>query len=162
MTLSPFDTIAGSSLGQEPRQSIIELLTFALNFELNRTTIDTDSIIKIFNELKDLAELVDDRDAHEQEYLDCASDLVAELLDEDLPGYCSFEWVDNEYRITPNVEAAIAELPKGDELPDMQQLNRDYCQSDYFVVINERGNTTLYKWSDSRKRKGWSEVWGIV
>ena len=145
-----FDHIAGSSFGtwsdRETAHAMIEFLNGSINTHP-----------RYYELMSELAQCPDD------ELCDFLSDLDTEISEVfwDTDDYLYAAFRDNEYTILPAIESAIEDHQNdnqiGEELPEVDSTH--HC-GETFVVVNERGNTSLYRFVDTVT--GWQELWAVV
>ena len=162
--IQPFEIIADSR--NDVRDVAVDILDAITNIELNRKELNAMSLKAIMEEYRDLA-VATDKDVYYaegailNEYLNSAINTFNVLLANELPEFCQLVWHDRdrEVKVMPDVEDAATSCPCGDELPDTLQKDRDGCLSTLFLVIDERGNSTLYRYN--ALTQSWDEVWGV-
>ena len=156
--LKPFQHISGSNCGTwsdfDSAWTALEFLG-AVNesYELHLNLTDN------------WRELASDLGHNDDLGLECYADLINDKLTDYLPPYCYAVWDDSELTLQPSVESAadceetFAEIPYNEEKD--RDLNPDNLE--FIVVVNDHGNTSLYRWqrSDSIK-SSWVEVWAVV
>ena len=152
-TIEAFTHIAGCSLGtHSARVTAVELIK-----ALQTVTQHDCAGFWI-----DLAKCSDDEEA---DICDIQSD-VADAFNEQAPmaESCSLSLEDSEWRVTPHIDD---DMPKFEETPeDDEGFDSNPDNDDHILVVNERGNTTLFAWCDYaikyNQTNGWVEVWSIV
>ena len=152
--IKPFDVIAGSSVGGwSDRAMCFAMINYldAVNtaaFDQTGRACDDDKVIELFSELA-----IDTDDNIDVEYYERET---ADLLDHLLPDYCYIAFHDNELTVLPAVEAASEEFDPVEEIPE-------HGSDDFYLVVNDHGNTTLYrKQFTGSITFEYVEVWSVV
>ena len=146
--MKPFEVIAGDSLGGvSPREMCADIIARGIE-----QGIEADHELWI-----ELA-----RTADEDIDVDGWTEWLVEITEGRMPPYCALTWRDNELTVVPCVESALEDCPRGDELPDTNT-----CASEFFCVVSDHGNVTLYRASDSDGTPNsngayWRRVWAVV
>ena len=156
--LKPFQHIAGSNYGSwsdfDSAWACLEFLG-AVNesYELH------------LNLTSSWRELASDLGHGEGLVLECYADLINDKLVDVLPPYCRAAWEDNELTLQPLIGATVDWEQTYLEIPYDEDTDRDLNPDnlEFIVVVNDHGNTSLYRWSESpRGPAHWAEVWAVV
>jgi hypothetical protein len=145
-----FDVIAGSSYGTwSDRETAVEMVKF-LDGSINRHTM-YDELMQCIAETSDdsMSELLDE----------LANDIDDAVMLDDEYHYLTFH--DNEYIVLPAINGVVEDHQEsgniGEELPEVDSTHHT---GETFVTVNERGNTSLYRFVDTVT--GWQEIWAVV
>lgn len=159
MERKAFDVIAGSSFGGVTNREFVLGILDALTDECGLNTTQEFYL--------DLAKVHDDDDWLANG--DAINDAVQFFNDwtYTLPAFCVLDIRDNEAIILPDLEGVEMDddIKRGDDIPGAYR-------SDYFLHINDHGNTTLLEWVptfnaqyyglDPNHAGHYREVWSMV
>ena len=156
----PFDHITGSNQGTytdaEMALDIIDNLKEYSNNSIDQSDSVMESVLT--DAYRNLAmDLINEDDVDLDHYTETLADNA------NMPDYCSLVWNDDELRIVPCLDLVHADnIVTGDETPfdDDLQIDENPNNDDFYLVVNDHGNSTLCWWSQGDKQ--WQEVWSIV
>lgn len=151
--LKPFQTIAGSSYGQQsPRETAIELIAFCSLVEFKDTGADVATQKAFMEKVQEYTyELASISDEETDSIFEIQEDLAALINDYlPLPVSCTVTLQDNEYIVLPYID---------DSLPRLAECPETFVD-DVIYSVNDHGNVDCFEWMPAKQE--YKNVWSMV